>query len=50
MACARACTSCCRARSAWSGHGGAGDMVERMLPGESVGEQSVLDDAANLAP
>jgi diguanylate cyclase (GGDEF)-like protein len=26
-----------------------GDMVERVLPGESVGEQSVLDDAANLA-
>jgi len=26
-----------------------GDSVERVLPGESVGEQSVLDDAANLA-
>jgi diguanylate cyclase (GGDEF)-like protein len=26
-----------------------GDMIERVLPGESVGEQSVLDDAANLA-
>ena len=26
-----------------------GDKVERVLPGESMGEQSVLDDAANLA-
>jgi diguanylate cyclase (GGDEF)-like protein len=50
MACARACTSCCRARSAVERRRRRRRHVERILPGESVGEQSVLDDAANLTP